>query len=618
MAQQTFPVGAAPRVVIAHAHGDLNVRVWDQQAISVVINGGNIELQQEGDLLTMSNCESDIELQVPADTSISVTNLAGDASIVGVQRVELQNVSGDAALEHIGKAVELAEIGKDLHVTDTPALRVRGHVGADASLAHVALVEIETVSADLSLEDAETVTVGTVGGDLDAQDVSTALRCNTIGGDCQVQGGTDKEITLGMISGDVEIDSAARVQIGTVGGDGSFISIGGNLQVGHIGGDATLKGLHGNIEIGGIGGDMELRATFPAGSRARMNVGSDASVMLPENPNLSIRAAVAGDVSGRSISFVSSHSGNLLNLVYGEGAAQLELSIGGDLEIRGQGGPRSSSFSGSWGDFGHEMTDLGCEMSKFGEELGREMGKLGEELGHELAGAFSEAGWSSGAAWAHDIGRKAEERARHAQRHAEEQARRAQRHAEERARHAQRHAEEQARRAQERARRAQEEGRRTGERASRAYIRINDREWRLDPERLERIKEQARRAAAEGISGALEAVERALSNLHIPVPSWPPVPPTPPPPPSGVPTPPGAPPASPPPTPEHPAPPTFSQAPTGTGKPAEGPAEGDAVAQQTDTPELNPEQERIAILRMIAEGRITPEEGDLLLEALGS
>jgi hypothetical protein len=32
----------------------------------------------------------------------------------------------------------------------------------------------------------------------------------------------------------------------------------------------------------------------------------------------------------------------------------------------------------------------------------------------------------------------------------------------------------------------------------------------------------------------------------------------------------------------------------------------------------NPEQEREAILKMIAEGRITPEEGDMLLEALGS
>jgi hypothetical protein len=32
---------------------------------------------------------------------------------------------------------------------------------------------------------------------------------------------------------------------------------------------------------------------------------------------------------------------------------------------------------------------------------------------------------------------------------------------------------------------------------------------------------------------------------------------------------------------------------------------------------VDPEKEREAILRMIAEGRITPEEGDLLLESLG-
>ena len=32
---------------------------------------------------------------------------------------------------------------------------------------------------------------------------------------------------------------------------------------------------------------------------------------------------------------------------------------------------------------------------------------------------------------------------------------------------------------------------------------------------------------------------------------------------------------------------------------------------------LTPEQDREAILRMIAEGCISPEEGDLLLEALG-
>ena len=44
-----------------------------------------------------------------------------------------------------------------------------------------------------------------------------------------------------------------------------------------------------------------------------------------------------------------------------------------------------------------------------------------------------------------------------------------------------------------------------------------------------------------------------------------------------------------------------------------------SVGQSSSSaPEPNLEQEREAILRMIAEGRISPEEGDLLLEGLGS
>ena len=247
----------------------------------------------------------------------------------------------------------------------------------------------------------------------------------------------------------------------------------------------------------------------------------------------------------------------MISLNYGDGAAHLELNVGGDLALRGGGDPRnSSSTSGSWGwdEFGREMSSFGLEMSKLGQELSR-----------EIAAAFSEASWSQGADIADSIARKAEEQARRAQRKAEEQTRRA------------------------------------NERASRINVRFNDREWRLDPERLDRIKEQARRAASEGISGALEAVERAVSNLGVPK--------TPPTPPHGVP-------------PVPPQPPYAAQQGTDQGEQESQPtANGDGDASATPSqpaPEYNLEQEREAILRMIAEGRVTPEEGDLLLEALGS
>jgi hypothetical protein len=45
---------------------------------------------------------------------------------------------------------------------------------------------------------------------------------------------------------------------------------------------------------------------------------------------------------------------------------------------------------------------------------------------------------------------------------------------------------------------------------------------------------------------------------------------------------------------------------------------GGETVSATNGPAPDLEQEREAILRMIAEGRISPEEGDMLLEGLGS
>jgi hypothetical protein len=294
-------------------------------------------------------------------------------------------------------------------------------------------------------------------------------------------------------------------------------------------------------------------------------VGGDAGIVIPDDADLSIRATVGGDVSGRSI--ITSRSGNLVNLIYGEGRAHLDLNVGGDLNLKGTSNPRSSSSaSGSWNDFGREMS-----------KLGQDLGKLGQGLGQEIASAFSGAGWTYGADFADDIARKAEEKARKAQRKAEEQTRKA------------------------------------TERAARINIRFNDREWRLDPERLERIREQARSAASEGITGALDAVERAMSNLRIPMPP-PPRPPF------------GAPPVPPMPPvgrdksgPYAPSPSGAAPAPVpqAQGETAQDGVPGQQGPREDHSP-VDLEQEREAILRMIAEGRVTPEEGDLLLEALGS
>jgi hypothetical protein len=212
-------------------------------------------------------------------------------------------------------------------------------------------------------------------------------------------------------------------------------------------------------------------------------------------------------------------------------------------------------------EFAGEMAELG--------RLGEDLGRLGQEIGEEISSAFREAGWA-GAKWTDSMTNKINEQMRRAQRKVEEQARK-----------------------------AEERARKAGEQGARVRVRFNEREWQLDPQRLEQIKAQASKAASEGISSAMEAVERAISNLHMPTPPSPPSsrPPTPPRPPA-------------PPMPPMPRQSVRPDSSTGTQS-STPPTSGNP----TSAPDLDSERE--AILRMIAEGRISPEEGDLLLEGLG-
>lgn len=613
MTQQTFPAGSTPQVLITQVNGDIRIRGWAEPTIVLDSDTAPQEVYEESGILTITGCQDGLRLRVPIDSTIRITRVSGAIAIKDVRRVELTEIDDEVELSQISEAVELTSLADDLEVAHTPALLARQGIRGDATLTHVERAELEAIDGDLVLEHVGTVVVGTVGGDLGAEHLATALRVGTINGDCELINCHSADITVSSVGGDLEIEGALRIHISTVagdcdlraiqeeiqvvriGGDASCHAVGGALQVGDVGADAAFTAIRGPVTAGHIAGDLELQASFPVDSQSRLDVSGDAEIILPKDANVTIQATVNGEISGPGVA--TRDADNRMNLVYGSGQARVELTVGGDLELRTASHPYHRRVGGHWSEIERELDHFGREMGKFGQELGREMGKLGQELGREFATLFGgpklgteapDAPWSD---WPTHGARKAEKHARRFQRKAAKRARRYKRAHERWQKH-----------------------------NPRVRVRLNEREWLFDPERLERIKEQARRAATEGLSDALEAVERAISKLRV----------TPPPPP---PHPPGK-PASPP-KPPHPlaadvAPHTPATGPTIHLRPSQSsessPSGADTspsepkppVPPTADKPTLNPEQEREAILRLVAEGRITPEEGDLLLEALDS
>jgi hypothetical protein len=595
MATQTFPVGEAPRIVLSGCAGDLEIEVWDERAVEVETDGAVRRLGQAAEALVIESAEDDLRLRVPADAEVLIEDLDGDLTASGFRALTGSNLSGDVELKDIGGPMRLENVSGGIEAHTAEQLTVAGELGGDVELHGVGVVEIEQVGGDFHAVDSQSVTVSNVGGDCEIN-AAEVVRYGNIGGDLQIEGSARTVVAGGSAGGDVSIQQAASVQIGdaggdceirsvagelslgSVGGDCEIGEVAGTLRLGNVGGDANVHAQSAGVQIGTVGGDLHLASAFPPESSARVTVGGDALIELPREANLTIRATVGGDVSGERL---VSTGGGLFSAVYGEGAARLDILVGGDLRLSGGGAPRSSTSSwSSWAEFGEEM-------SRMGQELGREFSQMGEELGRELSGAFGSHGRHGGDKWARKVQKQVEERVRRA--------------------------EASARRAEERARHGEDRARRGQEAAGRIHVRINDREWRFDPDRLDRLKQQAAEAARSGISGAMEAMERALAGLGVP-PPVPPVPPVPPAPSSG-PVPP-APPAAPmPPAPAWPASTgatiKIDALPTGQPDPAE------QHASPAAEPPRNVEEERAAILQMVAEGRISPEEGDMLLDALG-
>jgi len=541
MTEQRFPAGSAPRVRIGRLSGDLRVAVWDDDTILVAAAGQVQELYQEGDEVVITSA-GDLDLQLPARAVVSAAACEGDVTAAGVRELTLERVAGDLCTSGVA-SLAVEQVAGDVRVAELAARLSAGRVGGDLRLKGAT---------------GATITVGSVAGDLELGGPSATLQAAEIGGDCTLSGDCER-VHLGQVGGDCTLAAVAALKVGAVRGDLTVAHASSTVEVGSVSGDARFMALDGTLELGDVAGDLDLRASFSPASKARIRVGGDASIQLMGAPNLTLNAVVQGEVRGVSAS--SGGGTKRISLVYGAGSASLALNVGGDLRISAEARPGSSSSSSGMGgssEFERDWAELGRELGA----LGRELGALGRELGAEIAAALSNEGVAGGAAWAEEVARKVEEQARRIQARAEEQARRA-------------------------------AARARGDAPGRVHVKINEREWQLDPERLERIKDQARRAAADGLAGALEAVERALGRMRVP--PGPPEPPSP-----------AAPPAA-------PTPPTAATPVTGQTirieREAASPAPAVAPAEI--------ERERETILRMIAEGRISPEEGDLLLEALG-
>lgn len=202
------------------------------------------------------------------------------------------------------------------------------------------------------------------------------LTLQNVGGDARIKS-IDGPLTVGQVGGDLTLRQTLAVNVENVGGDVSAKKIGGPLTINSTGSDVSVRGVAGEVVAENVGGDLYLREVS-AGARGEASGDIILNVDFASNHTYAFEAG--GDIlcriSGGSVRLEADSGGEVsVNLP----GAKVEGSDNDKTVTLGDGAANVTLEAG--GDISITPTSGDPEaMGEFGDHFGDEFGVMAEEF----------------------------------------------------------------------------------------------------------------------------------------------------------------------------------------------------------------------------------------------
>jgi hypothetical protein len=252
-------------------------------------------------------------VEIDSGTAPRVTIAAGVAEVTlrdnavitvpaGVT-VEVEDLAGNLDLSDLATPFVVTRVRGNLHARRTGAISMRDTVGGNVSIDQAGAIDGGRVRGSLSVESAGAITFSHVSGGLECRAIDGEVAIEKIAGGARLSG-VHAPFIARVIGGHLEIEDAAHVeagvvggkvrasnlsgglQIGKIGGKLAADTVAGELAVGFVGGHARISRVAGSLNLEDVGGAVDLSGPFPLDkawnvrSRGRVNVEVDASASL--------------------------------------------------------------------------------------------------------------------------------------------------------------------------------------------------------------------------------------------------------------------------------------------------------------------------------------------------
>jgi hypothetical protein len=243
--------------------------------------------------------------RVAINAGVAEVTLRGNA-IVAVPKgvtVEVEDLSGNLDLADLATPFVVTRVRGNLHALRVGAISMRDTVSGNVSIKEAGAIDGLKIRGALSVESAGAITFSHVAGSFDCRAIDGEVAIEKIAGSANLLG-VHAPFIARVIGGHLEIEDAAHVEAGVVGGRVRASNLSGGLQIGKVGGklaadtvvgevaagfvggNARLSRVGGSLNLEEVGGAVDLSGPFPLDktwsvhSRGRINIEVDATASL--------------------------------------------------------------------------------------------------------------------------------------------------------------------------------------------------------------------------------------------------------------------------------------------------------------------------------------------------
>lgn len=132
--------------------------------------------------------------------------------------------------------------------------------------------------------------------------------------------------------------------IANVGSDATLRDVTGPISIANVSADLYIRDAYDSCVVDNIGGDLVLHIGFQPGKTYRFHAGGDIVTSIHEEVNTRFRIRAGGEVEFDDLEAEVIDKADYVEIVFGQGAALVELDAGGDVRLVGD----TEDFSGDW------------------------------------------------------------------------------------------------------------------------------------------------------------------------------------------------------------------------------------------------------------------------------